>query len=208
MKSSIIGAGVLTTLYTVLLCNAAVAQESQVTDLTSQSVSVDQLVSALDIPIRGVDAKCAPYQEEMSKLTRGVGSAPKSPDQVASLKPMKTASVSATFELDSAQLTGEAKTLLQTVAQALNTPELAAQCFQLAGHTCDRGEDTHNLELSQNRADAVKKYLVEQGVAENRLVTTGFGEISPMVPNETEEQRQKNRRVDLGALAPTAIAYQ
>jgi outer membrane protein OmpA-like peptidoglycan-associated protein len=98
-------------------------------------------------------------------------------------------------------------TLLETVAVALNTPELSAQCFQLAGHTCDLGEEGHNLELSERRAQSVKRYLVDHGVAENRLITTGYGEMSPLVPNETEEQRRKNRRVDLGALAPTALEY-
>ena len=186
----------------------ASAQQDELTDLTGQQVSVEQLVAALDIPIRGVEARCAPLQQQMERLTRGVGSTPRTAEDVPSIKPMKTASVSATFEIDSDQLTEGAKTLLETVSEALNSPELSAQCFQLAGHTCDLGDDNYNLDLSQRRAVAVKAFLVDHGVAENRLVTTGFGEMSPLVPNQSEETRHKNRRVDLGALAPAALEYQ
>jgi outer membrane protein OmpA-like peptidoglycan-associated protein len=207
MNTSTVAGFIVFALWLLSVCGMSIAQTNQATDLTGQVVTVDQLVSALDIPIRGVDAKCAPFQEKMSQLTRGIGSQPKSASEVPALTPMKTASVSATFELDSDQLTGHAMTLLETVAVALNTPELSAQCFQLAGHTCDLGEEGHNLELPERRAQSVKRYLVDHGVAENRLITTGYGEMSPLVPNETEEQRRKNRRVDLGALAPTALEY-
>lgn len=186
---------------------AAAAGHAQTTDLTWTEPSVDQLVAALDIPVRGVEAKCASYQEEMTRLTRGIGMIPKTAKDVPSLDTMKSAAVSPTFEKNSANLTPEAKSLLETVAKALQTPELSAQCFQLAGHTCDLGEDGYNVDLSRERAEAVKSFLVQQGVSGDRLVTTGFGETSPMVPNETEESRQKNRRVDLGALAPAALEY-
>jgi outer membrane protein OmpA-like peptidoglycan-associated protein len=208
MSSKISRNGIMLTCLISMFSSIALAQDATTTDLTGQDVSIEQLVAALDIPTRGVDAKCAPYQQQMSRLTRGVASVPKTAEEVPAIEPMKTASVSATFELNSDALTAGAASLLETVAEALNTPELSAQCFQLAGHTCDLGDDTYNLDLSKRRADAVKAFLIGHGVDENRLVTTGFGETSPLVPNETEATRQKNRRVDLGALAPPTIEYE
>ena len=192
-----------------LVFSNASAQDSQITDLTGADVSVDQLVGALDIPTRGIGAKCAPYQEQMTRLTRGISSKTMGATTatIPDLKPVKSASVSATFEKNSAELTPGARSLLQTVAKAMNSSELVSQCFQLAGHTCDLGEDGYNLALSRQRADSVKSFLIKEGVDSERLVTTGFGETSPLVPNNADTSRQKNRRVDLGALAPPTMEY-
>jgi outer membrane protein OmpA-like peptidoglycan-associated protein len=127
---------------------------------------------------------------------------------VPAIAAVKTASVTATFELNSAQLTPQSKELLSTMAEALNSQDLAPQCFQLAGHTCDLGVDAYNMDLSRRRALSVKDYLVANGVAAERLVTTGFGETSPLVSNDSPEAREKNRRVDVGALAPPNLEYQ
>jgi outer membrane protein OmpA-like peptidoglycan-associated protein len=181
------------------------------TDLTGQDVTAEQLVEALNIPTRGIEAKCSPYQEQMTRLTRGIGVSAgdiKTADDVPAIEPVKSASVSATFELNSATLTAQSEELLSTVAVALNSQDLSAQCFQLAGHTCDLGDDAYNMDLSRKRADTVKAYLVSKGVAEDRLITTGYGETAPMVANDSETSREKNRRVDLGALAPVGLEYQ
>jgi outer membrane protein OmpA-like peptidoglycan-associated protein len=190
---------------------SGIAAAQQTTDLTGQDVTVEKLVGALQLQTRGIEAKCSPYQQQMDRKTRGIGvasSAVASAEQVPAIEPVKTASVTATFELNSAQLTSGTKEMLSTVANALNSDALATQCFQLAGHTCDLGDDGYNLDLSRQRADSVKTYLVEQGVSADRLVTTGYGETSPLVPNSDEKSREKNRRVDLGALAPVALEYQ
>lgn len=186
------------------------AQDAGKTDFTGTGgdVSVDQLVGALDIPTRGIGAKCAPYQENMTRLTRGLGSVPMSVEDVPDLKPVKSAAVSASFEKNSARISEESKSLLANVAVALNSSELVSQCFQLAGHTCDLGDDSYNMELSRQRADSVREFLVGHGVDSERLITTGFGEVSPQIPNESEEQRERNRRVEIGALAPVAMEYQ
>ncbi len=65
------------------------------------------------------------------------------------------------------------------------------------GHTDDVGKDESNQILSENRANAVKKYLISKGVEESRLVATGYGETKPIADNKTAAGRQKNRRVEL-----------
>jgi outer membrane protein OmpA-like peptidoglycan-associated protein len=85
--------------------------------------------------------------------------------------------------------------------------KLAKECttaeLVLNGHTDGKGTDAYNMKLGQRRADAVKKYLVEHGVAESRLSTQSFGESQPIAPNKLEngkdnpEGRAKNRRVEL-----------
>jgi OmpA-OmpF porin, OOP family len=65
------------------------------------------------------------------------------------------------------------------------------------GHTDNSGADELNQRLSENRAAAVKAYLVKKGIDENRLVSSGFGETKPVADNKTAAGRQQNRRVEL-----------
>lgn len=68
------------------------------------------------------------------------------------------------------------------------------------GHTDDIGEDDKNLFLSQNRADAVKNYLIERGIIASRLKSIGYGEKKPSVPNLNDQNRAKNRRTEFEIL--------
>lgn len=71
----------------------------------------------------------------------------------------------------------------------------------IEGHTCSLGSPAHNLALGQRRADAVKDYLVNEGVAAERLLTVSVGEANAEYDNSREETRRLNRRV---ALVPKA----
>jgi OOP family OmpA-OmpF porin len=66
----------------------------------------------------------------------------------------------------------------------------------IEGHTDNIGTAEFNKELSQKRADAVKQYMVEKGIDANRITAKGFGFERPIASNDTEEGRQKNRRVE------------
>ncbi len=69
--------------------------------------------------------------------------------------------------------------------------------IELSGHTDDVGEDESNRKLSENRAKAVKKYLVKKGISAKRITAVGKGETSPIAPNTTPHGRQKNRRTEV-----------
>jgi outer membrane protein OmpA-like peptidoglycan-associated protein len=72
---------------------------------------------------------------------------------------------------------------------------------EISGHTDNTGDYASNLEMSQNRADAVRDYLISGGVDASRLTAVGYGDRNPVDSNETEEGRQNNRRTDLKILS-------
>jgi outer membrane protein OmpA-like peptidoglycan-associated protein len=69
--------------------------------------------------------------------------------------------------------------------------------IELQGHTDNQGDFNLNLELSRNRALAVKNFVIKKGIDEKRISTRGFGGTRPIASNQTEETRRKNRRVEL-----------
>lgn len=72
--------------------------------------------------------------------------------------------------------------------------------IEVAGHTDSMGSDAYNMKLSQQRAEAVRNFLISRGVAADRLTAKGYGESQPVADNATEEGRFKNRRVELAPL--------
>lgn len=69
--------------------------------------------------------------------------------------------------------------------------------LQIEGHTDSVGTDEYNQQLSENRAAAVRDYLIEQGVPASTVTARGFGKTQPIASNDSPDGRQKNRRVEL-----------
>jgi len=69
--------------------------------------------------------------------------------------------------------------------------------LQIEGHTDSVGGDDFNQQLSERRADSVRDFLAEQGVAPSSITARGFGKAQPVASNDTPEGRQRNRRVEL-----------
>lgn len=103
------------------------------------------------------------------------------------------------FEFDSSNLTASAKNNLNKLANVLaKNPDTNINIY---GYTDSKGSDSYNLSLSDRRAQAVKNYLISQGVTASRMNTMGMGEKDPVASNETEAGRAQNRRVEFAITA-------
>ncbi|MBI3133079.1 MAG: OmpA family protein [Bacteroidetes bacterium] len=98
------------------------------------------------------------------------------------------------FETDSYVLSDDSKFIIDQFVKFLN--ENPGVTVTIQGHTDDQGDNTHNKELSSNRARSVMEYIIARGIAADRLKSEGYGESRPKVPNTTPENRAKNRRTD------------
>ena len=103
------------------------------------------------------------------------------------------------FEFDRSELTVNAKTILDSVASELEEHDRIE--VEVVGHTDSRGSDSYNQKLSERRANSVVQYLVGKGIDASRMQPVGMGEASPVADNETDEGRERNRRVELKIIA-------
>ncbi|MCQ2975708.1 MAG: OmpA family protein [Bacteroidales bacterium] len=69
--------------------------------------------------------------------------------------------------------------------------------IEIGGHTDNTGSESHNKELSNNRAKSITQYLISQGIEPNRITYTGYGSTKPIANNDTEQNKAKNRRVEV-----------
>jgi outer membrane protein OmpA-like peptidoglycan-associated protein/uncharacterized protein YegL len=98
------------------------------------------------------------------------------------------------FEYDKSDINPGSMPLIEEMSVAMkNNSKIKVN---VVGHTDDKGDEDYNLKLSKNRALAVKKALIAMGIDAERIETEGKGESSPLVPNNSEENRTKNRRTE------------
>jgi outer membrane protein OmpA-like peptidoglycan-associated protein len=98
------------------------------------------------------------------------------------------------FETNSAILKPESETELGIIVKLMK--EHQAIKLDILGHTDNVGNEKENQQLSEQRAIAVKNYLTQQGVSQNRLSAKGFGESKPISDNATPQGRANNRRTE------------
>lgn len=99
------------------------------------------------------------------------------------------------FEFNSGVLKTTAYPILdKAVVEMKKDPSVK---FILKGYASAEGTDAHNMQLSIDRANAVKAYLINSGVSAENLTATGYGEANPVADNSTEDGRVLNRRVEI-----------
>lgn len=154
-----------------------------------------------DAQLAGAQTQLA---QEAERRKAAEEAAKKSADELARLASVKqeergmviTLSGSVLFASDKAELLPAAQQRLSDVAKALNEGNPNAQLV-VEGHTDAKGSQGHNLELSARRAEAVRTYLVSQGVDSKRISAQGLGFSRPVADNKSAEGRANNRRVEI-----------
>ena len=103
-----------------------------------------------------------------------------------------------TFETNSATLKKNSQFELDQVIELMKVnPKVS---LEISAHTDDVGDENSNLKLSDKRAKSAWDYLIGKGVSKERLVPKGYGETKPLLPNDSDENRAQNRRVELRVL--------
>jgi outer membrane protein OmpA-like peptidoglycan-associated protein len=103
------------------------------------------------------------------------------------------------FDNDESRLLAQSyKTLFEVLTYLQNNKSIKVE---ISGHTSSAGGLTHNMVLSSRRAQAVMKFLTNNGIESKRIVTEGFGPKFPIAENETETGQRENRRVEFRILS-------
>jgi outer membrane protein OmpA-like peptidoglycan-associated protein len=180
--------------------------------VAGDTITADQIVKAL----------------QPKPLTRGLSTAPPADPTmvatqtrfVASLRNRRTRSLSTVereeiasftadrpkidleinFDYNSADISATSLPSVQALGKALSNPNLRGSTFVVAGHTDAVGGESYNQDLSERRADSIKRYLIERfGIAGADLVTVGYGKSKPKDPNAPMDPA--NRRVQVVNMA-------
>jgi len=157
------------------------AVQSQVTDVQGHQQAQDAQLSQLDQSTR----EALQRAEAANKLAEGkfVYSMVLSDDSVK-------------FPVDSSQLSTEAQTRLADFANKLKSDNRNVY-LEIQGYTDTTGSPSTNTRLGADRAEAVRRFMNQQGVPLNRMNTISYGEDQPVAPNSTRAGRAQNRRVVL-----------
>ena len=110
-----------------------------------------------------------------------------------------------TFDYNSAEISAKSLPSVQALGKALTNPDLKGSTFVVAGHTDAAGSDSYNQDLSERRADSIKRYLTDKyGVAAADLVTVGYGESK--LKDAGQPLAEANRRVQVVNMANKTTA--
>jgi OmpA-OmpF porin, OOP family len=125
--------------------------------------------------------------------TLNVTAGPKDKDDLQARLNREVALATVEFKSGSAELTANGRAILDRVAPLLKS--MPAVPVAIIGHTDNVGNEAGNVRLSGTRAATVKAYLARAGVASARMTTSGVGSREPIASNDTDEGRQRNRRI-------------
>jgi len=157
-----------------------------------QRLAVALAIGCVPMLASGADAVVTDTQIEQAlqppAKTRGLQVRPK-------VEAPQAINLNIPFEYNSSELQSQATAQLKQLRSALTSDALSKDRFMVAGHTDGKGSAQYNKQLSMRRAEAVKRYLVDNGVAAGRLQAVGYGSEHLASPDHPEDP--SNRRVEI-----------
>jgi OmpA-OmpF porin, OOP family len=166
---------------------------------------VEQEVNPAEQNFGQTDVTATDIIRELAPVESGTVGAPvivETPNGSVTIDSTRAIDLTVFFAYDSARLLPEARTQLDALGYALNSPELRQFSYLIAGHTDAAGPADYNLDLSIRRAIAVAEYLIRyHGISPNRLVAHGWGESRLSVPSDPGSGA--NRRVEVSLILPS-----
>ena len=185
-----IGAALLTT--SVM----AFAGENVSSDTIIRALQPKPLTRSLSVEIPAATAEEGHFVETLrNRRTRSLSSSER--DEIATIAADKpNIDLEITFDYNSADISVASLPSVQALGKALSDANLKGSTFVVAGHTDAAGGETYNQDLSERRADTIKRYLTDKyGIVGSDLVTVGYGKTRPKNPNDPMDPA--NRRVQV-----------
>ena len=156
---------------------------------TQRKIKTRSLTETTDVKMRSIRV----VGKEHGKLVEKTMIVPEN-------EPIQGVNLKIEFDYDSYAIRPESYPLLNELGKALTGEHLKGHSMIIKGHTDSDGEKTYNLKLSLNRAFVVKLYLTSHfSIDSSLLKVVGYGEGLPLVPNDSPENKQINRRVEIAA---------
>jgi len=170
--------------------------------------TAEGIIDALTIPKAEHKIKTRSIKEDSDRKTRGIkiveewqGQIVEKTIIVSEKTPVHGINLKIEFDVNSYRIRPESFKLLNELGKALTSEKLKEKDLIVKGHTDSDGEEAYNLKLSLNRALAVKLYLTSNFlISSSQLKIAGYGETTPLVPNNTKKNKQINRRVEIATM--------
>jgi outer membrane protein OmpA-like peptidoglycan-associated protein len=183
------------------------------------NLSADQIVRALvpveEPPTRGLSMgpqtqtePATATEQGFIKTLRGRTSRSLTPverEEIATMaKDKPNVDLEINFDYNSANVSAKSMPAVQALGKALSNPDLKGSTFIVAGHTDGAGSEAYNQDLSERRADSIRRHLVKFGVAASDLVTVGYGKSK--LKDTANPRAESNRRVQVVNMANKTTA--
>lgn len=209
------GRGKFAAILSVAIVAVALSVSAEVAIAGDNNVTTDQIIKALaPKPLtrglsagpRGDPAKVAAESAFVKKIrnraTRSLSSGER--EEIATIAQDKpNIDLEINFDYDSADISARSMPSVQALGKALTDPGLKGSTFVVAGYTDAAGGEAYNQDLSERRADSIKRYLVDKfGIASSDLVTVGYGKTRLKDPSQP--LAEANRRVQVVNMQQTA----